>query len=112
MTETWTTGTGESIPIPEMEDSHLVNTIKLLQRRAFQRKSAKIVHAVRMPYKEDEAKELVSLDFINFTPKVYMSMIAEAGSRGLYFPKEPEAPIPPYMVRSESPWQTEEDYDV
>lgn len=114
MTETWTTGAGEKIPICEMADSHLINTIKLLQKRAFQRRSARIVRAVQRPYKEDEIKELVGLSFINFTPRVYAGMTTEANERGLYFPKEPETPTPPYMMPVDTSvhWETEEDYDV
>lgn len=95
------------IRVTNMTDSHLVNTINLLQRRAFQARSNAIIGAVLniSPIDVLEAEDMMETDIESFAPRIYFDMVREANSRKLQFSRELVAPVPPYMML----WDTEEE---
>lgn len=103
---TWYSSKG-SVRISDMDNGHLVNTIKLLQRRAYQTRSNRIVQALMGLASEDDGtlEGFLQSDVLEHVPSVYYAMTREANSRGLWFPEEPLTPLPPYMML----WETEED---
>ena len=86
------------IKVVNMEDSHLINAIKFLQRRAFQEHSNAVVRAAANPfsYSGVNLQDLARADFEASVAPIYYAMVKEAQLRSLIFPSGPDVPVPPY----------------
>ena len=89
---TWTTRDGRKLRPREMKDSHLMNTIRLLERRARQKHRETVDFAITCPLPNgDIAAEIVDQginevfesDPEDYIPPIYYKMLEVARERGL-----------------------------
>ena len=94
-TKLWTTKDGRKLRICDMEDSHLVNTIQLLQRTAeAERIRNSVFYATCIGPTGDMAQVLFDqecdqvwqADWDDYVHPIYPNMVKEAKSRGLTIP--------------------------
>ena len=105
---TWHSARGP-IAVHDMDDRHLINTILLLQRKAFQERSNSIVGALIVHYGNPE--DFIEASVEDFTPRICATMIKEAYSRGLMIPILDE-PVSPGEMLMEELWELEEDNEM
>jgi len=86
----WKTADGRELIAPDFEDSHLLNTIALVQRKCEQRRAEASVEAFVSEDIEDSEKEtLVTASWLDYVPEIYSELVAEAKKRKLQL--KPEA---------------------
>lgn len=80
----WKAADGRELVASDFEDSHLVNTIALVQRKCEQRRAEASVEAFVSEDIEDNEKEiLVTASWLDYVPEIYPELVAEAKKREL-----------------------------
>lgn len=93
----WTTKEGEKIPVQKMDDQHLINSIKMMERNFHKRKSVMLEGAYEMEGMlrgelalEAIGREIEELEDADepgdFWP-IYYDLVEEANKRGLEIEK-------------------------
>lgn len=94
-TKLWTTRDGRKIRICDMDDSHLLNTVKLLQRVAEAKRIYTTDFYLSTPgptadmasyYFEQECDQVFSNTYMSYLPEIYHNLINDAERRGLEIP--------------------------
>ena len=95
----WKTKDGCVVSVKDMGDSHLLNTVKMLQRCAMRKKLAtEIFYVSCVPPTADGALDCFNHEFddaldstwIDYTPPIYESMVKEIEKRKLVLKNELE----------------------
>lgn len=91
-TKIWTTKNGRKIRVCDMEDSHLINTIRLLERHSYQARDEAIragYSALSMMQGEmaimaiEQDISVLESDDESMMPEIYFDMLDEANDRQL-----------------------------
>lgn len=94
----WTTKDGREISVSDMGDSHLINTIAMLQRNAeVERIQTSVFYATCVGPQGEMAQDCFDHEcddvwdstFENYVPPIYSKMIEEATKRELWIPWQP-----------------------
>lgn len=108
---TWYSANGP-IRVIDMDNRHLLNSMRMVQRRAQQERSNAIVGAIIKPYGKPE--DFIKSSIEDFAPRIYAIMVREAYKRDLMIEME-EEPISPgeQMIADfwdmKDSWELEED---
>lgn len=77
----WKTKTGELIKITELENDHLINIIRMLERKA---KNEFKYFLSMLRGKEIKPNFTEDTTWEDFLPEIYQKLIEEAVNRGIY----------------------------
>ncbi len=86
---TWTTQFGDVLLIEEMDDQHIINTIKMLWRNASLKAFQQAMKMVHGPQPRGDGammafeQELDAIDAETFLHEAYDDLVMEANKRGL-----------------------------
>lgn len=105
---TWYSASGP-IRVVDMGDRHLLNSMRIVQRRAQQARSDAIVSAVIAPYGKPE--DFIEASIEDFAPRIYATMVREVYKRDLMIEME-EEPISPGEQMIADFWNLEDSWEL
>jgi len=105
---TWYSSSGP-IRVIDMDNRHLLNSMRLVQRKAQQARSDAIVKAVVAPYGKPE--DFIESSIEDFAPRVYAIMVKEAYKRDLMIEME-EDPVSPGEQMIADCWDMHDDWEL
>ena len=96
-TKLWTTKDGRKVRICDMEDDHLINTVRMLQRNGEARRiNNSVYYATCMGPNgemaqlafEQECDQMWDATFESYVPRIYYNLVDEAERRRLTIPTQ------------------------